>query len=283
MARAWINRLAIGGGVLVLFCALAWWLLHFRLDYAGTRLPSDLGDPVLVLYFMEWGEKCLSRGLDGYLEFWNAGFFYPAKAATTLSDHVIGPAIQASLLHRLGANQLGAYNFLFLGSFVLCGLTTTWVLRRAGIGLPAADPGRHHVRFLALSLRSTRAPAGPVDAVDPAGAVALAPTARGDDTSPSRCVRRRLRAPRHRRDVPRLLGPLRARDPPAPASRSPAGTRRLAFIAGAGAHAGVLRRPGRSDVHAVRPRPAATSSAASETSATTARRCSATSRSAPKT
>ena len=56
----------------------------------------------------------------------------------TLSDHVIGPAIQASLLHRLGVNEVGGYNFLFLGSFVLCGLTTTWVLRRAGIGLPAA-------------------------------------------------------------------------------------------------------------------------------------------------
>jgi hypothetical protein len=56
----------------------------------------------------------------------------------TYSDHMIGPAMQASLLHRLGVNQVGGYNFLYLGSFVLCGLTTIWVLRQAGIGLPAA-------------------------------------------------------------------------------------------------------------------------------------------------
>ena len=135
MTRA-LRRLAIGGAILLLFCALAWWLLHFHLEYAGTRLPSDLGDPVLVLYFMEWGERCLERGLRGYIEFWNAGFYFPLKAVMTFSDHVIGPAIEASLLHRLGVNQVGGYNFLFLGSFVLCGLTTTWVLRQAGIGLP---------------------------------------------------------------------------------------------------------------------------------------------------
>ncbi len=135
------NRVAIGVAVLVLFCALAWWLLHFRLEYAGTRLPSDLGDPVLVLYFMEWGGKCLARGLRGYLEFWNAGFYFPSKEVMTFSDHVIGPAIEASLLHRLGVNEVGGYNFVFLGSFVASGLTTAWVLRRAGTSLAAAILG----------------------------------------------------------------------------------------------------------------------------------------------
>jgi hypothetical protein len=135
------RKLAIGAGVLALFCGLTWWLLHFRPSYAGTRLPSDLGDPVLVLYFMEWGEHCLARGIEGYREFWNAGFYYPAKMVMTFSDHVLGPAIQASVLHRLGVNEIGGYNFLFLGSFVLSGLTTTWVLRRTGIGLAASILG----------------------------------------------------------------------------------------------------------------------------------------------
>ena len=118
------KKLAIGGGVLVLFCALTWWLLHFRLEYAGTRLPSDLGDPVLVLYFLEWGGRCLARGVRGYLEFWNGPFFFPAQEVMTFSDHVLGPALQTSLLHRLGVSEVGGYNYLFLGSFVLCGLTT---------------------------------------------------------------------------------------------------------------------------------------------------------------
>ena len=48
---------------------------------------------MLVLYFMEWGGKCLTRGLGRYLEFWNAGFYFPSKEVMTLSDHVIGPAM----------------------------------------------------------------------------------------------------------------------------------------------------------------------------------------------
>ena len=140
-SRAWPWKVAIGAAVLVLFVVLTWWQNHFHLEYAGTRLPSDLGDPVLVLYFMEWGGRCLERGLRGYLEFWNAGFYFPAKMVMTFSDHVIGPAIQASFLHRLGVNEIGGYNFMFLGSFLLCGLTTTWVLRQAGIGLAASILG----------------------------------------------------------------------------------------------------------------------------------------------
>ena len=48
----------------------------------------------------------------------NAGKWRPAAA------------IQASFLHRFGVNEVGGYNFMFLGSFLLCGLTTTWVLRQ---------------------------------------------------------------------------------------------------------------------------------------------------------
>jgi hypothetical protein len=132
------RKLAIGAAVVALFGALTWFFLHFRLEYAGSRLPSDLGDPVLVLYFLEWGGRCLARGVRGYLEFWNANFFFPSEEVMAFSDHVLGPAVQTRLLHRLGSNEVGGYNFLFLGSFVLSGLTTSWVVRRAGAGLPAS-------------------------------------------------------------------------------------------------------------------------------------------------
>ena len=132
------GRLAAGGGALALFVALTWWNLDFRPEYAGDRLPSDLGDPVLVLYFLEWGGRSLAAGLDGYLEFWDANFYYPAKSVMAFSDHVLGPAIQASTFKLLWDNGVAAYNFLFLGSFVLSGLTTAWVVRQAGGSRAAA-------------------------------------------------------------------------------------------------------------------------------------------------
>jgi hypothetical protein len=133
-----LKRIAIGAGALALFVALAWWGLDFRPEYAGTRLPSDLGDPVLVLYFLEWGGRCLAEGVRGYLDFWNGYFYFPEKGVMTFSDHLMGPAVQASAFGVLWDNDLAGYNFLFLGSFVLSGLTTAWVVRRAGAGLPAA-------------------------------------------------------------------------------------------------------------------------------------------------
>ncbi|HVR31035.1 MAG TPA: hypothetical protein VMS86_16050 [Thermoanaerobaculia bacterium] len=132
------RRIAIGAGALVLFCALTWWLLDFRPAYAGSRLPSDLGDPVLVLYFLEWGGKSLARGVRGYLEFWDANFYFPERGVMTFSDHVLGPAVQMRAFKLLWDNGVAGYNFLFLGSFVLSGLTAAWVVRQAGASRWAA-------------------------------------------------------------------------------------------------------------------------------------------------
>jgi hypothetical protein len=128
-------------GACLLFCALTWWLLDFRAGYAGTRLPSDLGDPVLVSYFLEWGGHSLRRGLRGYLDFWDANFYFPEKAVMTLSDHLLGPALQVGAFEALWDNEVAGYNFLFLGSFALSGLIATWVLRQAGISRTAAILG----------------------------------------------------------------------------------------------------------------------------------------------
>jgi len=74
----------------------------------------------------------------GYLEFWDGNFFFPAKGVMTLSDHMLGPALQASAFGLVSDRGVAAYNFLFLGSFVLSGVTTAWVVRQAGAGLTAA-------------------------------------------------------------------------------------------------------------------------------------------------
>jgi hypothetical protein len=103
------RRVAAAIAALLLFVALAGALLEFRPWYAGTRLPSDLGDPVLVLYLLEWGGKSIGEGLDG---FWDAGFYFPATRVLTLSDHLLGPAAQAKVFRLLWDDGVAAYNFL---------------------------------------------------------------------------------------------------------------------------------------------------------------------------
>ena len=110
-------------------------MLELRPAYLGQRLPSDLGDPVLNLYFLEWGEKKIAEGLDG---FWDANFFFPATGVMTFADHLLGPAAMAVLFRQFWDNGVAAYNFLFCGSFVLSAATVAWVLRQAGASRPAA-------------------------------------------------------------------------------------------------------------------------------------------------
>ena len=192
----------------------------------------------------------------------------------TFSDHVIGPAIQASLLHRLGVNEVGGYNFLFLGSFVLCGLTTTWVLRRAGIGLAAAILGG--IMFAFSPYRSDQRAHLQVLLMQwiPLMLWLWHRLLEETDAAARRRVRSGLRPARHRRHVPRLPRPLRARDPAAPAPRSLARARRMRARCACwcprcvvcGALAAAIFVP------YVVARRNPTSSAASATSATTARR-----------
>jgi hypothetical protein len=110
-------------------------LLEVRPFYLGHRLPADPGDPVLNLYFLEWGEKKLAEGLDG---FWDANFYFPAKGMMTFADHLLGPAAQTVLLRLVWDNGIAAYNFLFCSSFLLAGVATAWVLRQAGASSAAA-------------------------------------------------------------------------------------------------------------------------------------------------
>jgi len=108
----------------------------------GTHIAPDLGDPLFNLVILKWGVHKLSGGLAGFWStFWNAPFYFPARDVTTLSDHLLGPAAFATLLGRFGVGAIAAYNLLFLGSFVLSGFATYWVLRRAGRSEVAAFLG----------------------------------------------------------------------------------------------------------------------------------------------
>jgi hypothetical protein len=90
------------------------------------------------LYFLEWGRHALAHGLRG---FWDANFYFPARSVMTMSDHMIGPAVQAAAFRLVWNDGIAAYDLLFLSSYVLSGLACAWVLRRDGSSGAAAVLG----------------------------------------------------------------------------------------------------------------------------------------------
>jgi hypothetical protein len=135
MRDEWLRRLAAAIGALLLFAAASALLLEVRPSYLGQRLPATLGDPVLNLYFLEWGGKKLAEGLDG---FWDANFYFPARGVMTFADHLLGPVAQMAPLRLLWDHGVAVYNVLFCTSFLLAGVATAWVLRQAGASPAAA-------------------------------------------------------------------------------------------------------------------------------------------------
>jgi hypothetical protein len=104
----------------------------------GPHLASDLGDPLFNLVVLKWGIHEMHHGLRG---FWDMPYFFPAHQVTTYSDHLLGPAAFSTLFTAAGLSPITAYNLFFLGSFVLCGFNTWYVLRRRGLGVAAAFLG----------------------------------------------------------------------------------------------------------------------------------------------
>lgn len=124
---------ALAVTALYLAATLAY-VMPFMGDPRGTLGP-DLGDPRLNLYFLQWGAHQIAQGLP---DLWNAPFFHPTAGTLAISDHLLGPAAQTLALGALGVDAPTCYNLLFLSSFVLGGLATWALLRRAGLGFGGA-------------------------------------------------------------------------------------------------------------------------------------------------
>ncbi len=97
-----------------------------------NSVASDPGDPLFTLSILKWAASCLPS-LEG---FWHAPFFFPETWSTARSDHLLGPAVWMKLTDQIGGSVL-SFNILFLGSFLLSGFATYWVLRRR-FSAPAA-------------------------------------------------------------------------------------------------------------------------------------------------
>ncbi|HXU47013.1 MAG TPA: hypothetical protein VN783_15905 [Thermoanaerobaculia bacterium] len=130
-----LRRFSFGLAAALAYALLASFYLRPIWRVFTNHLAPGPGDPILNLYFLEWGMHQIGLGLP---DLWNANFFHPLRGALTLSDHLLGPAFQLFLLRPLVPNPIAGYNLLLFTSFVGSGLATAWVLRQSGCSRPAA-------------------------------------------------------------------------------------------------------------------------------------------------
>lgn len=133
-----LRRLLTGLVGIAIYALLATLYLRPICRVYADHIAPGPGDPVLNLYFLKWGMHQIGLGLP---DVWDANFFFPMKGALTLSDHLLGPALQLFLLRPLVPSAIAGYNLLLWSSFVLTGASTAWVLRQAGCSRPAAFLG----------------------------------------------------------------------------------------------------------------------------------------------
>jgi hypothetical protein len=91
--------------------------------HLSTRVPHDLGDPLLSTVILWWNAHHLPFSPG----FWDGPFFWPATGAVTFSDHRLGVSLLATPLQWTGLSPLTAYNLTLLATFPLCALGAHWL------------------------------------------------------------------------------------------------------------------------------------------------------------
>ena len=84
----------------------------------SSRLPKDLGDPLLVATILWWNAQVVPLTQ----EWWNGFGFFPATGMMAFSDHFLGASVIALPLQWLGCSPITAYNLTLLASFPLCAI-----------------------------------------------------------------------------------------------------------------------------------------------------------------
>jgi hypothetical protein len=91
--------------------------------HLATRVPHDLGDPLLSTVILWWNAHHLPLSA----EWWNGSFFWPASGTLAFSDHRLGASLLASPLQWAGLSPLTAYNITLLATFPLCAIGAHWL------------------------------------------------------------------------------------------------------------------------------------------------------------
>jgi len=123
VARSKIRHSAL---VLLLFLliAVAWtWPVASRLT---SRIPHDLGDPVLNTWILWWNTQALPLTE----RWWSPPVFFPSSGAFALSEHLLGISVFTAPLQLAGLNAVGCYNVALILSYWLSGFFAFLLARR---------------------------------------------------------------------------------------------------------------------------------------------------------
>ena len=95
----------------------------------GSRIASDIGDPLFATALLKWNATHMPWTHDWY----QFPIFHPMPDMLALSEHLLGVSVIATPLQWLTGSPLVAYNLTMLLSFPLCGLAMyvlAWRLTR---------------------------------------------------------------------------------------------------------------------------------------------------------
>ena len=106
---------AVLGGLLAVAIAATYPLIL----HPATRLPNDLGDPVLNAWILWWDATAIG---NGFRQLWDAPTYFPYAHTLAYSDHLLGIAVFTAPLQWLTANPVLVYNLAFIGSYANAGV-----------------------------------------------------------------------------------------------------------------------------------------------------------------
>jgi hypothetical protein len=91
--------------------------------HPASRVPNDLGDPLLNTFLMAWN----ARALPLTDKWWSAPQFFPVDGSMAFSEHLIGLAWITTPAIWLTGSPLFGYNAAFFLSFPLCALSAYYL------------------------------------------------------------------------------------------------------------------------------------------------------------
>lgn len=113
----------------VAYAALAIIQTYPLIGDLSSRIPKDLGDPLLAASVLWWNATVLPLTR----QWWDGFGFFPADGMMAFSAHFLGASLIASPLQWLGATPVAAYNVTLLLSYPLSGIAAyalAWRLAR---------------------------------------------------------------------------------------------------------------------------------------------------------
>jgi hypothetical protein len=119
------------------------WPLAIRLD----TIVSDLGDPLLVTWILDWTSHAL---VHQPLSLFNAPMYFPEPLTLAYSEHLTGIALLLLPFHLAGVEPLTLYNLAMLLGFALSGYGAYVLARRFTTSIAASLIGGIFFAFVSF-------------------------------------------------------------------------------------------------------------------------------------